>query len=421
MSSPLYYDVQGYDVQGHEVRKEGRAVRFARRTDWAAEETAWSRALEARRRSGLPILDLTASNPTHCGLEYEASLLAALSAEGARSYDPDPRGMLAAREAVCGYYADHGAELDAGQVVLTTSTSEGYSWLFRLLCDPGDEVLIAQPSYPLFDLLATIDDVRLVPYALLYDPGGGHGGTVDLHALREQITPRTRAILVVHPNNPTGHFTTAAERAALSRLCREHRLALIVAEVFLYYSFPGYESQESFARGEDGALTFVLSGLSKIAALPQMKASWIVCQGPEEVRSEALRRLEIIADTFLSMNAPVQHALPGWLAGRDAIQRQIRERVQRNLATLDRALAGDDKMTRLACEGGWYATLRTPSYAIGEALAIRLLERRGVAVHPGSFFGFREHNRVVLSLLPQPEVFASGVAMVIHESLQSGF
>lgn len=393
-------------------------IRFAARTEWASEETAWSRALEARRRSGLPVLDLTASNPTQCGFTYDAHLLAELSAEGARAYDPDPRGMLDARTAVCGYYADHGARLDAEQVFLTTSTSEAYSWLFRLLCDPGDEVLIAQPSYPLFDLLATIDDVRLVPYGLLYDPGGSHGWSLDLHALRTRITLRTRAVVVVHPNNPTGHYTNAAERAALSELCRVHGLALIVDEVFLDYPLVAHTSSEangSFARGEQHALTFVLSGLSKIAALPQMKASWIACLGPEEVQSEAMRRLEIIADTFLSMNAPVQHAVPGWLGGRHAIQRQIRERVRQNLDALDRAIAPEHAIARLACEGGWYATLRTPAFASGEALAIRLLERCGVAVHPGSFFGFAEGNRLVVSLLPEPEVFAAGVAALIAE------
>jgi alanine-synthesizing transaminase len=400
-----------------------RTMRFAARTAWGSEETAWARALEARRRSGLPILDLTASNPTQCGFAYDAHLLTELSAEGARTYDPDPRGMLGAREAVCGYYADHGARMDAQQIFLTTSTSEGYSWLFRLLCDPGDEVLIAQPSYPLFDLLATIDDVKLVPYGLLYDPGGGtggsHGWNLDLHALRERITPRTRAVIVVHPNNPTGHYTSPEEHAALSTLCREHALALIVDEVFLDYPLgepASEEAQRSFARGEQDALTFVMSGLSKIAALPQMKASWIVCLGPEDVRNEAMRRLEIIADTFLSMNAPVQHALPGWLMGRGAIQRQIRERVERNLSALDRAIEHEHAIARLACEGGWYATLRTPAFASGETLAIRLIENRGVAVHPGSFFGFAEHNRLVVSLLPQPEIFVEGIAALIAEA-----
>jgi alanine-synthesizing transaminase len=397
-------------------------VRFAERTEWTGEGTAWSRAMEARRRSGLLILDLTASNPTQCGFMYDAHLLLDLSAKHAFSYDPDPRGMRNAREAVCGYYADHGARIDtrvgADQIVLTTSTSEGYSWLFRLLCDPGDEVLIAQPSYPLFDLLATIDDVKLIPYALLYDPGGSHGWSLDLHTLRQRVTSRTRAIVVVHPNNPTGHYTSPAERAALSELCREHGLALIVDEVFLDYSFSADASAEaahSFARGEQRALTFVLSGLSKVAALPQMKASWIVCLGPEDARNEAMRRLEIIADTFLSMNAPVQHALPGWLAGRHSIQQQLRDRVRENLQELDDALAPQHEIARLACEGGWYATLRTPPFASGEALAVRLLERRGVAVHPGSFFGFAEQNRLVVSLLPQAEVFAEGVAALIEE------
>jgi aspartate/methionine/tyrosine aminotransferase len=259
------------------------------------------------------MLDLTASNPTQCGFAYDPKLLVELSAVNAALYEPDPRGMLDARHAVCGYYADHDARVDPHQVVLTTSTSEGYSWLFRLLCDPGDEVLIAQPSYPLFDLLATIDDVKLTPYGLLYDPGGSHGWSLDLHALRARITPRTRAVVVVHPNNPTGHYTSRAEREALSELCRVHELALIVDEVFLDYPLGDDASAEpahSFAQGEQKALTFVLSGLSKVAALPQMKASWIVCLGPEDAGKEAMRRLEIIADTFLSMNAPVQHALP---------------------------------------------------------------------------------------------------------------
>jgi alanine-synthesizing transaminase len=406
----------------YELREAGANVRFAKRTEWTGGGTAWSRALEARRRSGLPVLDLTASNPTQCDFMYDANLLADLSAKRAFSYDPDPRGMRNAREAVCGNYADHGARVNTEQVVLTTSTSEGYSWLFRLLCDPGDEVLIAQPSYPLFDLLATIDDVKLIPYALLYDPGGNldghHGWCLDLHTLRQRVTSRTRAIVVVHPNNPTGHYTSPAERAALSELCRERGLALIVDEVFLDYPFAAdaSEAARSFAQGEQKALTFVLSGLSKVAALPQMKASWIVCLGPGDMRVEAMRRLEIIADTFLSMNAPVQHALPGWLAGRHAIQQQLRDRVRQNLQTLDDALASQHEIARLACEGGWYATLRTPPFETGEALAVRLLEKCGIAVHPGSFFGFAEQNRLVVSLLPQAEIFTEGIAALVAEA-----
>jgi aspartate/methionine/tyrosine aminotransferase len=221
-------------------------------------------------------------------------------------------------------------------------------------------------------------------------------------------------VIVVHPNNPTGHYTSPTERQALTTLCREHGIAIIVDEVFLDYPLAGHEAASSFAQDAQ-ALTFVLSGLSKIAALPQMKASWILCLGPEEMRTEAMRRLEIIADTFLSMNAPVQHAMPGWLRGRHAIQRQVRDRVRQNLQALDDALEAQHAITRLACEGGWYATLRMPASATGEALAIRLLETRGVAVHPGSFFGFAEQNRVVVSLLPELEVFAEGVRTLIGE------
>ena len=390
-------------------------VRFAARTGWSEEETAWSAALASLRARGTPLLDLTASNPTQCGFAYADDLLRPLAHPDALHYDPDPRGMADARAAVCGYYAQHGADVSPQQIFLTTSTSEAYSWLFRLFCDPGDEVLIAQPSYPLFDLLATLDDVRLVPYALLYDPAGDHGWSLDLHALQASLTPRTRAVVVVHPNNPTGHYTTAAERAALSAWCAEHGLALIVDEVFLDYPMDaGIAARaRSFALGSQPALTFVLSGLSKVAALPQMKASWIACLGPEPVRAEAMRRLEIIADTFLSMNAPIQHALPQWLAGRDAIQQQLRARVASNLQALDAALAPQHAIARLHCEGGWYATLRTSPFERDDLLAIRLLEQAHIAVHPGSFFGFAESNRLVLSLLPREAEFAEGVSRLL--------
>ncbi len=388
-------------------------MRFAARTEWSEEETAWSRALAGRRKRNLPLWDLTAANPTQCAFEYSADLLTPLAQPEALRYEPDPRGMLHARAAVCGYYADHGALITPEQIFLTTSTSEGYSWLFRLLCDPGDEVLIAQPSYPLFDLLATIDDVRLVPYALLYDPAGGRGWSLDLHTVAARITSRTRALVLVHPNNPTGHYTSATERAALLDLCNAHGIALIVDEVFLDYPLAD-RVPASFAGGLHPALTFVLSGLSKIAALPQMKASWIACLGPEAERAEAMRRLEIVADTFLSPNAPIQHAMPQWLAERHDIQRQLRARVLRNLRTLDEALATQHTVGRLDCEGGWYATLRTSPFVRDELLAVRLLREYGIAVHPGSFFGFAETNRLVVSLLPKAAEFAEAVAVLVR-------
>src|SRR5271154_6702993 len=334
-----------------------RPPTFSARTAWDISESELARAIAERRERGLPLLDLTASNPTRCGFVYdEEAILAALGHKESLVYDPDPRGMMRAREAVASYYVDHGAAVDPAHLFLTTSTSEAYSFLFRLLCDPSDEVLIAQPSYPLFDFLAQIENVRLVPYPLFYD----HGWRLDAESLRRQITSKTRAIALVHPNNPTGHFTKDEERAELEALCAEHGLALIVDEVFLDYGLQGHAGR-SFACGSHPVLTFVLSGLSKNAALPQMKAAWIAAFGPNPDLKPALDRLEIIADTFLSMNAPVQYALPEWLAARAGLQAQISVRVEQNLRTLDAELADQTLVSRLGVEAGWYAILRVPA------------------------------------------------------------
>jgi aspartate/methionine/tyrosine aminotransferase len=328
-------------------------------------------------------------------------LLAALTNPQALDYDPQPRGLLSAREAVCGYYADHGVLLRPEQIILTTSTSEAYSFLFRLLSDAGSEILVAQPGYPLFDFLAALDDVKLKAAPLVYD----HGWQIDTEGFRRAVTPRTRAIVLVHPNNPTGHFTKPWEAAELARLCREFDLALIVDEVFLDYGFSG--AGKSFAAGLEGVPVFVVSGLSKIAGLPQMKAAWIVATGPQA--ASALDRLEVIADTFLSMNAPVQCALPVWLEGRESIQRQIRSRVAANLAELDRQLARLPEVSRLEVEGGWYAVLRIPALGPDEQTVLALLER-GVWVHPGYFFGMEESGWLVVSLLAVEAEFSRGVA-----------
>jgi alanine-synthesizing transaminase len=378
-------------------------MRFSSRTDWNTEESELARAQRLRVEAGLPIADLTASNPTRCGFTYAADLLEPLNDPRALEYDPQPKGMLRAREAVCDYYADHGVALDPAQIVLATSTSEAYSYLFRLLCDAGSEVLVLQPGYPLFDFLARLDDVRLKAAPLIYD----HGWQIDPEAIRRVITPATRAIVLVHPNNPTGHFTKQWEAEELARLCREFDLALIVDEVFLDYSIG--EARRSFASGLEGIAVYVVSGLSKIAGLPQMKAAWIAATGPES--GAALERLEVIADTFLSMNAPVQWALPRWLAGRHAIERQISERVKANLAELDAQIAPLPAVERLALEGGWYAVLRIPALAADETTVMELLQR-GVWVHPGYFFGLPESGWLVTSLLSQREEFSTGVTIL---------
>ncbi len=383
---------------------------FSRRTAWEREVTALSAAVMVRRAAGLPLLDLAASNPTHCGFSYDAAdILAPLATEHSLRYDPEALGLPEARAAVCDYYCEHGAVVQPGQICLTTSTSEAYSFLFRLLCDPCDEVLIARPSYPLFDFLADLDDVRLVTYPLFYD----HGWQTEPGALAARISERTRAIVVVHPNNPTGHYTSLAERAELERLCVQHSLALIVDEVFLDY--PLRAASPSFVHAEHPALTFVLSGLSKVAALPQMKASWIVTLGPERQREEALARLELIADTFLSMNAPVQHALGPWLSGRATLQQQIRDRSLANLVRLDDLLATSVPISRLELEAGWCAVLRVPALGPGsdDELVLALVKRWGVLVHPGHYYGFSGEGWLVVSLLPPMHVFKQGMESIV--------
>jgi len=380
-------------------------MRFSQRTDWNTEESTLARAHRQRAAAGLPIADLTASNPTRCGFTYPPRLLQALADPQAFDYDPQPRGLLSARKAVCRSYADCGVTVHPDQVVLTTSTSEAYSYLFRLLCDPGCEILAPQPGYPLFDFLAGLDDVRLKAATLLYD----HGWQIDPEGFRRAITPQTRAIVLVHPNNPTGHFTKPWEAAELAQLCREFDLSLIVDEVFLDYGLEA--TGQSFAAGLEGVPVFVVSGLSKIAGLPQMKAAWIVATGPEA--TAALDRLEVIADTFLSMNAPVQAALPIWLDGRAVIQNQIRQRVSANLAELDCQLAHAPQITRLGVEAGWYAVLRIPALGPDEHTVLALLEQ-GVWLHPGYFFGMAESGWLVVSLLgPEPE-FSTGVTLLVN-------
>jgi aspartate/methionine/tyrosine aminotransferase len=379
-------------------------MRFSQRTDWNTEESELSRAHRLRAQAGLPVADLTASNPTRCGFHYDPGLLGALADPQALDYDPQPRGSLRAREAVCGYYAGHGVAVTPEQIVLTTSTSEAYSFLLRLLCDPGNEIVVPQPGYPLFDFLAVLDNVRLKAAPLVYD----YGWQIDPEGFRRAITAATRAIVLVHPNNPTGHFTKPWEAKELARLCREFGLSLIVDEVFLDYGFRGGE--KSFASGLDGVPVFVVSGLSKIAGLPQMKAAWIVATGPTAI--PALDRLEVIADTFLSMNAPVQYALPKWLEARSAIQAQIRQRVAANLAELDRQLDQLLAVNKLEVEGGWYAVLRIPALEPDEQTALALLER-GVWVHPGYFFGMAESGWLVVSLLGPEGEFRTGVTILV--------
>jgi alanine-synthesizing transaminase len=381
---------------------------FARRTNWDLTPNRLSEALAAHRAAGKPLLDLTVSNPTECSFEYDSStLLNALSNPAALCYEPNPRGLESARRAIAKYYADRGEDVSVEDIFLTASTSEAYSYVFRTLCDPGDELLIPSPSYPLFDFLADIQDVSLVRYPLLYD----HGWQMDFHALEQAITARMRGVIVVHPNNPTGHFVKSAEMARLNSICSAREIAIIADEVFLDFSLEE-ERPASFAANR-GALTFTLSGLSKISGLPQMKAAWLLVSGPQQWKSEALARLEVIADTFLSVNASVQLAIPRFLELRYAFQKQVTSRARRNLGELDRQLGAQKACSRLRVEGGWCAVLRVPATRSDEELAIHLLTSNGVCVHPGHFYEFPAGGYLVVSLLTAEQVFAEGTKRLL--------
>lgn len=393
---------------------------FAQRTNWNLQTNRLSEALARHRASGKPLLDLTASNPTKCGFEYDSeAILRALSDPGSLTYEPEAQGMLSARAAVANYYAERGEHVSPADIILTTSTSEAYSFVLRLLCDPGDEILVPAPGYPLFDFLADVLDVKLVRYPLLYD----YGWQIDFEAFERAIAPATRAAIVVHPNNPTGSFCSAAEAEKLARICSRNNLALIADEVFLDFALPreqgrgADEANQSLHRSfvaSDRALTFTMSGLSKICGLPQMKFAWLVASGPADVKAQALSRLEIIADTYLSMNTPIQHAAGAFFAGRAQFQRQLMRRVQANLAELDRQLAQQRSCSRLEIQGGWYAVIRVKRTRPDEDLAIDLLERENVSVHPGHFYDFAVEGHLIVSLITPAKEFSEGVSRLLR-------
>jgi alanine-synthesizing transaminase len=394
---------------------------FARRTSWNLATNRYTEALESHRRAGRELLDLTASNPTTIGLHYhEEALLRALARPEALRYDPQPKGLPAAREAIAGYYAERGSDVSPEALILTTSTSEAYSFVFRLLCDPGDAVLVPTPGYPLFDFLAELQDIRLIPYELVYD----HGWQMDFASLQAAIDraqaagAKCRAALVVHPNNPTGSYVKRREGGELNRLCAANDLAIIADEVFLDYAL-SEEPHITFATNRE-ALTFTLSGLSKISGLPQMKVAWIAVSGPDSLKCEVMARLEIIADTFLSMNAPVQWAVPAMLEERRSIQEQLTQRVRENLIELDKQLSTQKLCQRLDVEGGWYAVLRVPATGSDEDRTITLLQATGVLVQPGHFYDFAAEGHLVVSLITPPDVFQTGMARISKHIATSG-
>jgi aspartate/methionine/tyrosine aminotransferase len=382
---------------------------FSNRTAWDRRLGALARALAERRAAGAEVLDLTETNPTRAGLLCPPDLLAALADARGRWYEPAPQGLRAAREAVADDYARRDVRVDADHVVLTASTSEAYAFLFKLLCEPGDDVLVPRPSYPLFEYLATLESVGVRHYALDYD-GEWH---VNMDAIEDAATPRTRAVVVVSPNNPTGSFLEREEAQRLRHLCAAREWAIVSDEVFADYRLREDARRPVTMAEESAALTFALGGLSKSCGLPQLKLAWTAVAGPPPRRDEALARLELIADTYLSVSTPVQLAAPAILARRAELQEPIAARVSENLRTLRAQLRGGSAATLLGLDGGWSAVVRVPATAPDDQWALALLQRDGVLAHPGFFFDFMQEAFLVLSLLPAPEAFSEGTRRLL--------
>lgn len=379
--------------------------KFSSRTNWELNSNQLSAALEHLRSTGQTFIDLTESNPTNCGFHYPQTILHALSNADNLSYNPDPKGMKKAREAVAHYYNEHDIAVDPDSVILTSSTSEGYTFLFKLLLNPGEKVLIARPSYPLFQYLIELCDAAYDFYPLVYVDDHWH---VDVAALEAAIDSSVRAVIFVNPNNPTGSYIRAQEIEEVNRLCRKYHLAIISDEVFFDYRLDEADKSGISLASNDKALTFTLNGISKNLGLPQMKLSWIACSGPADLVGESVKRLEMIADTYLSVNTPVQNALGPWLKSRKNIQKEILARARDNFELI-KEFAAAHAVRLFVSRGGWYAVLRSSLFEDEEQWILDALTQQRVLVHPGYFFDFQENGYLVLSLLPPTETLAKGL------------
>ena len=372
-----------------------------------------TQAVRQRREQGLPIIDLTESNPTGVGLDYPDDLLAPLAASRGLRYAPQPFGTIEARRAVAAEYARRGIDVDARRIALTASTSEAYSLLFKLLTGPGDEVLVPRPSYPLFEILTTLDGVVPRPYDLEY-----HGvWSIDVAGLERSWTPRTRAVLIVTPNNPTGSFVSRDELDRLARLCATQGAAIVADEVFADYELDrGVAKTAGAALTRQDALVFALGGLSKSVGLPQVKLGWIATGGPDRLVSEALERLEIVCDTYLSVSTPVQLAAAELLDRGSSVRAQIQARIVSNYDRLRGLAARVPSCSVLAAGGGWSAVVQVPTVRPEEDLVLDLLDRDGVLAHPGYFFDFPRDSFLIVSLLPAPGEFATGIERLLRRA-----
>jgi alanine-synthesizing transaminase len=386
---------------------------FASRLRQSGERNLLSLALDSRKAADLPLIDLTLSNPTRAGFVYPPGLLQALADRRAQCYAPQPFGLPSARQAVSDDFGRRGVAVPPNRTVLTTSTSEAYSLLFKLLCDPGDAVLAPRPSYPLIEHLTALDGVSLEHYSLEF-----HGRwTIDINRLEETLSAphggRIRAIIMISPNNPTGSVVTSAELSAITALAQRHALALISDEVFADYSFAGEECASALV--QEDVLTFALGGLSKSIGLPQVKLGWIGVGGPATLVADAMDRLETICDAYLSVSTPVQIGAPELLTRGTHVRAQIQHRIRDNRATLLRIAGDHPSCSVLPAEAGWYSVVQVPAVVPEETLALELLQRTGILVHPGYFFDFEREAFLVLSLLPEPATFASAAQELLCE------
>ena len=374
---------------------------FSSRTDWNTTPNRLSSLAAEKRLRGESIIDLTESNPTQCEFSYPSKeILSALTEPSIVSYQPEPRGLLSARKAIAEYYAVHGIAITPEQIILTSSTSEAYSFLFKLLCNVGDEVMVPQPSYPLFEYLCQLNDITLRQYRLAYD-GEWH---IDFASLQAQFSDRTRAIVLVHPNNPTGSYLKQNEFDQICSLASEHHSSLIADEVFGPYDMSPDVHCANILTSQSFVPLFSLNGISKLLGLPQLKLSWIVVDGNLQQRDEALNRLDIIADTFLSVNTPVQVALPKLLRCSSDIGNQIRLRIQTNYRLLQKVFA-DSSTSVLRVEGGWYSILQLPQKYSDDYWAEEILTHQNILIQPGHFFDMEQKSCIVISLLSVSDLF----------------
>jgi aspartate/methionine/tyrosine aminotransferase len=383
---------------------------FSSRTDWDFRSSPLFSLVLQKRARGEEIIDLTESNPTRCGFRYQPDhLITPFALRNSVSYEPDPRGLLLARQAVAGWYERQQIPVDPSRIILSSGTSEAYSHLLRLLCNVGESIAVPKPGYPLLEYLGRLNDVNCQQYRLEYD-GEWH---IDLPSLAGILSPKVKALVLVHPNNPTGSFVKLAERERILELSKRHNIPLVVDEVFSAFPFGEDARRAGSFAGTQKSLTFTVNGLSKLAGLPQLKLAWIVVSGPDDLCANALQRLEVIADTFLSVGTSVQLSLETLLSDPAAMSGQILNRVLSNYERLPEVFTQGSPVSIFGCEGAWNAVLRLPATRTDEEWAQELLQVYSILTHPGLLFDMDLKSCIVVSLLPDPNIFFEGMKGIL--------